>query len=124
MNTRRKGSLAIGAAINHFTSKGMTVLLPIADCDLYDLVIDHDGVLEKIQCKYTDYKQPNGGYNIDLRTFGGYRKKTYHLRYKNGDFDFLFIYCGNGQKYLIPAEKVIDKSHIVVGSRSWNEYKC
>ena len=102
----------------------MTVLLPIADCDLYDLVIDHDGVLEKIQCKYTDYKQPNGGYNIDLRTFGGYRKKTYHLRYKNGDFDFLFIYCGNGQKYLIPAEKVIDKSHIVVGSRSWNEYKC
>ena len=124
MNTRRKGSLAIGAAINHFTSKGMTVLLPIADCDLYDLVIGHDGVLEKIQCKYTDYKQPNGGYNIDLRTFGGYRKKTYHLRYKNGDFDFLFIYCGNGQKYLIPEEKVIDKSHIVVGSRSWNEYKC
>ena len=123
MNTKRKGSLAIGEAINYFTNKGITVLLPIADCDLYDLAID-DGGLKRIQCKYTDYQQSNGGYNVDLRTFGGYREKTYHLRYKDGDFDFLFIHCGNGQKYLIPAEKVIDRTHIVVGSRSWNEYKC
>ena len=123
MNTKRKGSIAIGAAINYFAGKGVTVLLPIADCDLYDLAID-DGDLKRIQCKYTDHKQPNGGYNVDLRTFGGYREKTYHLRYKNGDFDSLFIYCGNGQKYVIPAEKIIDKAHIVVGSRSWNEYKC
>lgn len=123
MNTKRKGNLAIGTVIKYFTDKGVTVLLPIADCDLYDLAIDDRG-LKRIQCKYTDYKQPNGGYNVDLRTFGGYREKTYHSRYKNGDFDFLFIYCGNGQKYLIPAKKIIDKTHIVVGSRSWNEYKC
>ena len=123
MNTKRKGSLAIGAAINYFSSRGITVLLPIADCDLYDLVID-DGRLRKIQCKYTDHQQPNGGYNVDLRTFGGYREKTYHTKYKNGDFDFLFIYCGNGQKYLMPTQEIIKKTHIVVGSRSWNEYKC
>ena len=123
MNTKRKGSLALGVAIDHFIAKGITVLLPIADCDLYDLVVD-DGGLKKIQCKYTDDKESSGGYNIDLRTFGGYRKKTYHNRYKNEDFDFLFIYCSNGKKYLIPAEKVITKAHIVVGSRNWNEFRC
>ena len=123
MNTKRKGSLAIGAAISHFAGQGKTVLIPIADCDLYDLAIDEDGVIKKVQCKYTNDKEQNGGYNVDLRTFGGYREKTYYLRYKKGDFELLFIYCGNGEKYLIPAEKIISKSHLVVGIKSWNEFK-
>lgn len=122
MNSKRKGSIAVGAAIAHFIGKGETVLLPIGDSDLYDLVVD-DGKLKKIQCKYTSDKEQNGGYNIDLRTFGGYRDKTYYLKYKKGDFDFLFVYCSDGQKYLIPAEKIIDKSHIVLGIKSWNEYR-
>ncbi len=122
MNTKKKGTLAIGAAIGYFVGNGITVLLPVADTDLYDLAIDNGGI-KRVQCKYTDDRESNGGYNIDLRTFGGYREKTYYLRYKNGDFDLLFIYCSNGQKYLIPSEKVIDRAHIVVGSRSWNEYK-
>ncbi len=124
MNTKRKGSIAVGAAIAHFISKGLTVLLPVADCDLYDLVVDKDGNIDKIQCKYTNDKEPNGGYNVDLRTFGGYRDKTYYLKYKKGDFDFLFVYCSNEQKYLIPFDKIIGKSHLVIGLRSWNEYKC
>ncbi len=122
MNSKRKGSVAVGAAISYFSSRGITVLLPIADCDIYDLAID-DGNIKKIQCKYTDDKETNGRYNVDLRTFGGYRNKTYYLKYKNGDFDLLFIYCGNGNKYLIPAEKIISKSHLVVGLKSWNEFK-
>lgn len=123
MNSKRKGSLAVGAAIGHFISQGITVLVPIADCDLFDLVIDHNG-LKKIQCKYSNDKEPSGAYIVDLRTFGGYREKTYYLRYKKGDFDLLFIYCGNGEKYLIPAEKVLNQTHISVGVKSWKEYKC
>ena len=123
MNTKRKGSIAVGAAIAYFIGKGLTVLLPVADCDLYDLAIDDGGSIKKIQCKYTSDKEPNEGYNVDLRTFGGYRNKTYYLRYKKGDFDLLFVYCSNEQKYLIPAEKIINKSHLVLGVKNWNEFK-
>lgn len=124
MNTKRKGSLAIGEAIAHFTNNGITVLIPISDCDKYDIVIDQNGKLKRIQCKYSNDNEPSGAFIIDLRTFGGYRKKTYHTKYIKEDFDYLFAYCSNGEKYLIPSEKIIGKAHLAVGKKRWNEYKC
>ena len=125
MNSKRKGNLAVGEAIAYFISKGMTVLIPVSDCDKYDLVID-DGNggrgLKKIQCKYSSSQEPSGAYIVDLSTYGGYKTKTYHIRYKQGDFDFLFIYCSNKEKYLIPVRKVLGKSKISVGKKSWKEY--
>ncbi|HUD44010.1 MAG TPA: group I intron-associated PD-(D/E)XK endonuclease [Patescibacteria group bacterium] len=122
MNSKRKGSLAIGEAIGYFISKGQTVLLPVADCDKYDLVIDENNCLKKIQCKYSSAQETSGAYIVDLRTFGGYREKTYYIKYKENDFDYLFVYCSNGESYFIPAEKVINKVHISLGKKSWNEY--
>lgn len=116
--------MAIGAAIGYFSEKNIPVLLPVVDCEKYDLAIESDGIIRKVQCKYTSLIEPSGAYNVDLRTFGGYREKTYFVRYKKGDFDLLFVYCGNGDKYLIPAEKVITKAQIAVGSKSWKEFKC
>ena len=64
MNTKRKGSLAIGTAISYFTNKGITVLLPIADCDKYDLVIDEGGFLKRVQCKYSGGREDSGAYIV------------------------------------------------------------
>ena len=122
MNSKRKGSLAVGEAIANFISKGITVLIPISDCDKYDLVIDENGVFKRVQCKYSGGKESSGAYIAYLYTYGGYREKTYHTKYKDGDFDLLFVYCGNKDKYLIPAEKIMGKSKISVGKRSWKEY--
>ena len=122
MNSKRKGSLAVGEAIAHFVGEGITVLLPVSDCDKYDLVIDDGGVFKRVQCKYSSGKESSGAYIVYLYTYGGYRKKTYHIKYKGGDFDLLFVYCSNNEKYLIPAEKVIGKSKLSVGQKSWREY--
>jgi hypothetical protein len=124
VNSKHKGSLAVGAAIGYFAEKGITVLLPIADYEKYDLAIDDKGTIKKVQCKYTNDTEDSGAFIVDLRTFGGYRDKTYYLKYKKDDFDLLFILCGNGKKYLIPAEKVLSRSHISIGIKSWNEYTC
>lgn len=123
VNSKRKGSLAVGEAIAYFISKGITVLTPISDCDKYDLVVDTIKRIEKIQCKYSSSQEPSGAYIVDLSAYGGYKTKTYHIKYKEGDFDLLFIYCSNKEKYLIPANKVLGKSKISVGKKSWNEYK-
>ncbi len=124
VNTKRKGGLAVGEAIAYFVGNGITVLIPIVDCDKYDLAIDQNGQIKRVQCKYSNDKEPSGAFIIDLRTFGGYRKKTHHTRYIKEDFDYLFVYCSNKDKYLIPVENVIGKSHLAVGIKSWNEYKC
>ncbi len=123
MNSKRKGSLAVGEAIAYFANQGITVLIPITDCDKYDLAVDHKGALKRVQCKYSNDRERSGSFIVDLRTFGGYREKTYHTKYLDGDFDLLFIYCSNGNKYLIPVEKVRGKSQLAVGIKSWNEFK-
>lgn len=124
MNSKRKGSLAIAAAISYFVGKGVTVLVPLADCDKYDLAIDQGGVLKKVQCKYTDDKEDSGAFIVDLRTFGGYRGKTHFIRYNLGDFDLLFALCSDKKQFLIPIEKILNMSKISVGIKSWNEYIC
>ncbi len=123
MNSKRKGSFAVGEAVQYFTGKNQSVFIPISDCDKYDLVIDEKGVFRKVQCKYSGDKAPSGGFIVDLRTFGGYREKTYHTKYLKDDFDYLFISCSNGEKFIIPAKAILHKSQIVVGGKNWKEYK-
>lgn len=124
MNSKRKGSLAVGEAISYFIGINCSVFIPVSDCDKYDLVINQNGSFKKIQCKYTGHKAPSGGFFVDLRTFGGYRDKTYYIRYGKEDFNLLFVYCSNGDKYLISEEMIRNKAQLVVGGKSWNEFKC
>jgi hypothetical protein len=123
MNTKKKGTAALAEAVAYFTGNTESVFIPFSDTDKYDLVVDNKGILNRIQCKYSDDKEKSGGYIVDLRTFGGYREKTYHTKYLKEDFDFLFVLCGNGNRYLIPRDKIDNKSIIVLGIKSWSEYK-
>lgn len=121
MNSKKKANIATGKAMAYFSVNGFTISLPVGDCEKYDLVVDF-GKLEKIQCKYTSVEAPSGSFIAELRTFGGYRDKTYFNKYKEGDFDRLYIYCKNGNEYLIPWKLVKGMSRIVVGNK-WEEYK-
>ena len=124
INTRRKGAIAVAAAINYFTKQNRSVFVPIADCDKYDIIVDN-GNLERIQCKYTSEKSNKDSFAVRLLTFGGYRQKTYKTKYINGDFDLLFVRCSNGSKFLIPAENIVGKSEIAVSSKKnspWTKY--
>lgn len=51
MDSKRKGSIAVGQAVAHFIAQGISVLIPISDCDKYNLAVDLDNVIRKIQCK-------------------------------------------------------------------------
>jgi len=123
MNSKRKATLALAQAVAYFTKNNESVFIPFSDTDKYDLIVDRKGILIRVQCKYSNYKEPSGAFIVDLTTFGGYREKTYHTKYKDGDFDFLFVFCGDHTKYLIPVGKVLGKSHISIGVKSWNEFK-
>lgn len=68
-------------------------------------------------------KEKSGAFIVDLQTFGGYRDKTYFTKYLKEDFDYLFIYCSNGDNYLIPTERIIGKSQLGVGVKSWKDCK-
>jgi hypothetical protein len=121
LSTKRKGAIAVAHAITYFIEKGLTPSLPVVDCDKYDLIVDN-GSLKRVQCKYTNEKANANSYVVDLRTFGGYREKVYDITYDDTDFDELFVYCSNGLSYLIPIDKVCNKTTITVG-KAWEQYR-
>jgi len=103
MNSKTKGDWALSKAIAYFMEAGYEVLLPIGDKRPYDLVIEKDGKLQKVQCKYTSHKSKYGVYLAPLRVMGGNRSSgNTAKKYNKEDFDLLFVYTEMGSKYCIP----------------------
>jgi hypothetical protein len=121
-NSKKKGDVGLGAAIAYFTRMGYCVCLPLTDSQEYDLVVDIDGNLNKVQVKTTAYKTKHGIYSVGLRTLGG--NQSFHtVKNFNKDLiDLLFILCETGDSYLIPATEITCINTINLG-KDYYKYK-
>jgi hypothetical protein len=122
MNTKQKGNAGIGAAIAYFTRQGHNVLIPLTDSQDYDLVVDIDGFLNKVQIKYTAQKAPSGKYIVPLRSISGSSGKEYKT-VSNTDIDYLFCVTENNDCYLLPITEVTNASTITITNEFSNKYK-
>lgn len=123
MNSKHKGDLALSKAIAYFMESGYEVLLPIGDKRPYDLVVEKDGTLQKVQCKYTSHKTKYGVYVAPLRVMGGNRSSgNTSKRYSKEDFDLLFVYTAEGTMYNIPFKNVTSSNAFSLGNNA-EEYK-
>jgi HJR/Mrr/RecB family endonuclease len=55
-NTKKQGDVGLGQAIAWFTRNSYTVSLPLTDSQDYDLIVDKDNVLYRVQVKTTSNK--------------------------------------------------------------------
>jgi len=107
MNSKHKGDIALSKAISYFMENEYEVLLPIGDKRPYDMVIEKDGILQKVQCKYTSHKPKYGIYVVPLRVMGGNRSSgNTAKKYNKEDFDILFVYTSEGDMYSIPFKEL------------------
>ena len=124
-NTKQQGNIGLGTAIQYFTQNLYLVSLPLNDSQDYDLVVeDRDGTLKKVQVKTSTQLNEYGTYSVNLRVLGGNSKSNYvHKKGTEIIYDWLFILCDNGDRYLIPKDIIKDlKSTITVG-KLYQEYK-
>ena len=124
-NTKQQGNIGLGSAIQYFSQKLYTISLPLNDSQDYDLVVeDFDGTLKKVQVKTSTQLNEYGTYSVNLRVLGGNSKSNYvHKKGTEIIYDWLFILCDNGDRYLIPKDIIKDlKSTITVG-KLYQEYK-
>lgn len=120
-DTRKNiGNSGLSMAIAYFGSNGYTVLIPLNDTQDYDLVVDMDGKLKKIQLKVTSYKRINNAYQVQLRTISGTTRKPYKT-VKDTNIDYLFCLCGDGTMYLIPID-VIKSGNSISLSKEKSKY--
>lgn len=121
MNTLQKGAIGLAKAIFEYQKRGYTANIPLVDAQDYDLVIEKDGKFSSVQCKTTGVKTKSGDrYEVSLMSSRTNTKETRKI--KRGSYDLLFVLCGNGDCYSIPAE-ILPSSAITVGGPKYSAFK-
>jgi hypothetical protein len=115
-NTKKQGDMGLGSAIFYFTNIGQTVSIPLTDSQDYDLVVDVDNSLKKVQIKSCNFKRKY--YEVNLSIKGGNRTSIGTIkRFNNSNCDYLFIIINQSEKYLIPTKELSAKCNLVLGPK-------
>ena len=105
MDTKLKGDIAEQKVILKILEKGWNVSVPIGDRLPYDLVIDVERRLLKIQVKSAWYEKNRKCWVVGTRRVKTNRKAMKIERYSNSDFDFAILYVGAKEVfYIMPVE--------------------
>jgi len=102
MNTFQKGNLAESAIIKTALSKGYVVSVPFGDGSRYDLILDIQGELKKVQVKMGCLSKDQSYISFNTCSNNkGYNRQGYH-----GEVDFIAVYNPDFDScYLIPIEE-------------------
>ena len=94
-DTQRKGDKATARAIASFTALGYDVSIPLTESAAYDLVVDAEGALYRVQCKYVT------GQQVDLRRIHS-NAGGFVVKYVTADaYDWLYVLNAAGQEFLV-----------------------
>lgn len=123
MNTKARGDMAVGHAINHYLSSGYEVCLPIGDKRHYDVLIEKDGKIERVQIKFGGLYKKRGKCKVGLRITGGNQSFNYARNYSDDAFDILFIYTERKEKFAVPWKDVVCRNEITIEDPRYKKYK-
>jgi len=118
---KEKGNTGLGIAIAYYTSNGYTVSIPLNDTQDYDLIVDKNNVLKKVQVKATSCKTKYGNYQVALKSCGGTKGDTYKTVIET-NIDELFILTENMDMYILPIEEIKNKSTLNICDK-YKKYK-
>lgn len=121
VTNKEKGNTGLGIAIAYYSSNGYTVSIPLNDTQDYDLIVDKNNKLSKIQVKSTGCKTKYGNYQVALKSTGGTKGKTYKTVVET-DVDELFIVTEDLKIYVLPISAVKNKSTLNICSK-YEKYK-
>ena len=102
---RQKGNCGLGMAIAYFSTNDYTVSIPLNDTQDYDLIVEKNGILQRVQVKATGCIGKGGNYQVALKSCGGTKGKTYKTVIET-NVELLFILAENKNMYLIPRETI------------------
>jgi hypothetical protein len=93
--TQRKGDIAVARAIATFTEMGLDVLIPLTESAAYDLAVDDEDGIQRVQCKYT-----STGF-VDLRNIHS-NSQGYVVKFLRVDsWDWLYVLHADGREFLV-----------------------
>lgn len=122
LKSKEKGDLAVASAIHYFMTNGYEVCLPIGDKKDYDIIVEQDNNLYKVQIKFAGIYSRNGQCKVGLRITGGNQSYNTAKKYGNAAFDFLYVYTEKKQIFLLPWNKVMARNEISIEHMKYQRY--
>ena len=115
-NTKTQGTVGLGSAIDYFVRNNYIVSIPLNDSQDYDLIVDGEEGLKRVQVRTTSHKR-HGSYVVNLSVSGGSATRRSQTRKVGTDmkYDLLYVLCEDNTRYLIPKcvlgrrEKTLNK---------------
>ena len=121
-NSKKQGDVGLGKAIGWLSEQGFTVSLPLTDSQDYDLIVDIEDKLNRVQVKTTSYKTQHGVFSINLSVKGGNRSYNTIKTFDNTKVEYVFVLTSEKDIYFIPSEKIKSKNCLNIGKK-YKEFK-
>lgn len=123
-NSKKQGDAGLGIAIAYFTSKGYDVALPLTDSADWDLIVEIDGKLTRVQVKTSTQLSKTGIMKFNANVNGGNKSgKGKSKVISDQQWDLLFLYhLITGTKALIPKTALETQGQINIGGLKYKEY--
>ena len=110
-------------AIAYYTLQGYSVTVPLTNNTRYDLLVEKEGVIRRVQCKSTNYIKYNNTYEVSTRTHGGNQSWNKVSKYLDkSEIDLLFVFSLDGRCYEFPPE-FFDGKGMIILSKDKDQYK-
>jgi hypothetical protein len=123
VNQRQQGDIGEASAIQWLTSKGYAVAIPFGHSPHWDLVVEKEFVLSRIQVKTTTYSR-GGRWIAAICTRGGNQSWSGMTKKFDASLcDFLFVHAGDGRRWMIPAEAVEACNAITLAGPKYSEWE-
>ena len=106
---KEKGNTGLGIAIAYYSANGYTVSIPLNDTQDYDLIVDKDNILKRVQVKATSCKTKYNKYQVALKSCGGTKGITYKTLIET-NIDEVFILTDAMDIFIIPIQEIKNKS--------------
>lgn len=114
-------------AIYELTKMGYTVSKPLRIHCPYDLIVDKNNCLERVQVKTSSYKScrrhQSDRYEVHLQTTGGNSSKSTRKPFDATAIDALFIMVADGRCWLIPSSEIKTSTTLTIGTKRYDKYQ-
>lgn len=119
-NSKKQGDAGLGQAIAYFTMKGYEVALPLTDSADWDLIVEIDNELKRVQVKTSMSFNSQNVMKFEAAVRGG-NKSSSNVSSKgiqDQNWDLIFLcHLVTGKQALIPKEKLETSNQINLGKK-------
>jgi hypothetical protein len=103
-SSKQKGDVAEYRVISELLKRGFNVLRPLGDRLPYDLAVEYEGKIIRLQVKMA-WADRTGNFVVDIRRSQTNRRLFKHTKYAASDFEFLVAWIPEPEVfYIFPSD--------------------